>query len=122
MSDSQPTPKRTRDQQKFIDWARQHLRDWEQRDADMLEACKQHQLARECRECIKLGGCVRYACEGNRAGSGVARYRSRCRRTGPRCSAISAVRSSRENSRKLFSKVSHIELFDLLRWWYERRY
>ncbi len=64
MSDSQPTPKRTRDQQKFIDWARQHLRDWEQRDADMLEACKQHQLARECRECIRLGGCVRYACEG----------------------------------------------------------
>lgn len=54
----------TPDQRAFVEWARQHLKDWRDRDAAMLSACRAHQERRECGECIAQWVCVRYGNQG----------------------------------------------------------
>jgi hypothetical protein len=53
-----PEEQLTPDQRKFVAWARQHLKDWRERDAQMLRECRERQTRGECRQCIALWACL----------------------------------------------------------------
>ena len=69
MNSDNPPPPLTAEQLAFVAWAREHLREWQQREAAMLKACRQHQERRECNECHRLGECVRYGNPGQPQGA-----------------------------------------------------